>query len=409
MRIYFITTKLNFRTAGGSIEEYDLIIRTWQKLGNEVIAVTTFPEGNNIPEQLPYEVITDSIKSRGLLGLQIGIYKLFKKYEKQADFFHIDGHIFMYGAGLYRRLGGKVPVEAFINRELICWPENESALFPKKKTGVLKKLKKKIRWLIERYIGMFLANGVDIFTTVSPTFRAEYEKFGLKKGALVIGDPLDYKRIMHNAAIDQEHYIKRNKQTGPLTIFYSSRMAPAKGFDMLLTGLSYVRNKDKFRIVLGGTGPEEPYVKDMIRELKLEKYVELVGWTPKDKLYELYKQADIFIQADWMFFGTSMSLLYAMAFGVPSILPGGGGLEWNAQDSAIYFRYRDPIDLAVKIEILGADRELRARLSRNCYKRIFSDEMDYEKQITRVHQAMQDLLVGRTKDKSFDATRMRHS
>ncbi len=390
MRIYFFTTKLNFRTAGGSIEEFDLMIRTWQRLGHEVIAVTTFPEGNDIPEKLPYEVIEESIENRGLLGLQVGIYKLFKKYGKQADFFHIDGHIFMYGAGAYRRMGGKIPVEAFINRELMCWPENESTLFPipKKKIGLLKSLKKKIRWFVERYIGMPLANGVDIFSTVSPTFRAEYEKFGLKKGALVIGDPLDYRKIMREAGVDQDDYLKRNKQSGPLTIFYSSRMAPAKGFDMLLTGFSHVRNKDDFKLVLGGNGPEEPYVKDMIRDLKLEKYVELVGWTPKEKLYELYKQADIFIQADWMFFGTSMSLLYALAFGVPCILPGGGGLQWNAQDSAVYFRYRDPKDLGEKIEYLGAHPELRAELSRNCYKRIFGEEMDYEKQIARVLQAM---------------------
>src|SRR3989339_29442 len=98
MKIYFITSKLNFKTSGGSIEEFDLMMRTLIELGNEVVAVTAFSEANNIPHALPYQVIEENIPRRGLLGIQEGIFKLLKKYEHDADFFHVDGHLFLYGA-----------------------------------------------------------------------------------------------------------------------------------------------------------------------------------------------------------------------------------------------------------------------------------------------------------------------
>lgn len=392
MKIFFITSKLDFRTAGGSVEEFDLMMRTLQGLGNSVTAITVFSKVNDIPAQLPYQLIEENIPSRRLLGIQKGIFQILKKYSKDADLFHIDGHLFLYGAGLYRRLGGKVPISAFFNRELNCWPEDKSTLFYTNKDSLFVRCKKTIRWYLEKYIGMPIANGIDLRSFISPMYKALYENFGMRKdNNLVIGDPLDFKKIMKSAGILEDSYRKRNKRNGPIIIFYSSRMAPGKGFDILLTGFSKVKNKKNFHLILGGSGPEELLVRKMIKDLKLEAYVELPGWVSKEKLYELYKKADIFIQADWRFEGTSMSLLYAMAFGVPSILPGGGGLEWNAKKSALYFKYKDFDDLARKIEQLGDDYKLREELSRQCYVRIAEDEINCEKQVGRLNKRMEQL------------------
>lgn len=390
MRIFFITSKLNFRTAGGSIEEFDLMIRTLQELGNEVTTLTVFPSGNKIPLPLPYKVVEEKIQASGLLGIQWGIFKLLKKYEAQADIFHLDGHLFLYGAGLYRHLGGKVPVSAFFNRELSSWPENKSFFFRTPSDGLLLILKKRLRFYIEKCIGMPLANGLDLCSFISPMFQIEYEKFGLntKGKSLVIGDPIDLKKISEKNSITEESYIKRNKKNSPLIIFYSSRMASGKGFDVLLTAFSKVKNKEDFHLILGGAGPEEKMVKKMIADFGLRKYVELPGWVDKTQLFAYHKQADIFIQADWMIYGTSISLLYAMAFGLPCILPGGGGLEWVASDCALYFKNRDTDDLARKIEQLGGDYSLRAQLSHNCFLRLANENFNYENQIGKLYNGM---------------------
>jgi glycosyltransferase involved in cell wall biosynthesis len=390
MKIYFITSKLNFVHAGGSVEEFDLMIRTLRELVNDVTAVTVFSHANDIPAELPYRVIKEQITSRGLIGIQKQAYRILKKYERDADVFHIDGHLLLYAAGCYRRLGGRVPVHAFFNRELMCWPDDESTLFRqyKKHVPLFVRMKKKIRWCVERYAGMPIANGIDAASFISPQYRDMYERFGFRRGGIVTGDPVDFDKIMREGRADEAPYAERATHDGPITLFYSSRMAPGKGFDMLLEGFSRVRSKEQFRLILGGSGPEEPFVRRRIGELNLEPYVTLTGWMSKDELFAQYRRADIFIQADWRLEGTSISLLYAMAFGVPSIIYGGGGLEWVAKDCAICFRYRDPDDLARSIERLGGDAEARQRLSANCRRRIREDELNYRVQIGRMYEEM---------------------
>jgi glycosyltransferase involved in cell wall biosynthesis len=395
MRIIFITSKLNFVDSGGSIEEFDLMIKTLIGLGNQIKVITAFSHGNKIPADLPYKVIEEKIPTSSLLKIQYGIFKLLRKYSNDADIFHIDGHLFLYGAGFYRFAGGKIPIEAFFNREIGCMPDNISTYFYKDhKNSLLKIARKKIRLFIEKYIGMPIANKIDIASIISPQFKAEYQKLGFKKNndLLVIGDPFDYKSLMKENQISESSYTQRNKSSGVINILYSSRMAPNKGFDVLLMGFNELENKENFRLILGGSGPEEKNVKDFIQKNRLDPYVELTGWVSKEKLFNLHKQADIFIQADWRPEGTSISLLYAMAFGIPSILPGGGGLAWVAKNSALYFRPKDYKDLAKKIEQLGNDPQLRTELSRNCYLRLAEDEMNFERQIGRVYQEMKRVV-----------------
>ena len=390
MRIVFLTSKLNFETSGGSIEEIDFIIKELQSLGNEVTVVTVFSRNNKIPAPLPYKVIEENVRANGLLGIQAAGFKLLRKYENQADFFHIDAHLFMYGAGLYKLLGGKVPIAAFFNMYLICWPQWISSLLPQPKENIFTKIKKSVRWRAEKYVGMPLANQINLFSFVSPTLRAMYEDFGIRhsNNDLVIGDPIDFQKIRRENGIIGDSYIKRNKTSGPITIFFSSRMTPGKGFDILLKGFSKIKNKDNFKLILGGTGSEEKMLHKFSKDIGVSKWVTFTGWVSKEQLYNFYKTADIFIQADWWPAGTSISLIYALAFGVPSILPAGGGLQWNAGKGALYFKYRDTDDLARKIEQLGSNPELRAELSRQCALRLADKDFDYKAHIQNLNSAL---------------------
>ncbi|TSC56505.1 MAG: hypothetical protein Greene041679_516 [Parcubacteria group bacterium Greene0416_79] len=384
MRIVFLTSKLNFETSGGSVEELDLLMRTLQDLRNEVKTITAFSSNNRIPQPRPYGVIEDQITSMRLLGIQWQCYRILKKYEKGADLFHIDGHLFLYGAGLYRLLGGKVPVAAYFNYYLMCWGDTALSLTPYPKEHIFIRIKKKIRWMIEKYIGMPIANRINLFAFVSPTLKAVYEEFGLRKdpNTFVIGDLIDFEKIMRENGITEESYRARNKRSGPFNLFYCSRMIRGKGFDLLLDGFSRVRVKKNLKLILSGTGPEAPLIRSMVKDLHLEPYVEMPGWVPWQQLLDFYRTTDIFVQVGWKPEGTSISQLYAMAFGIPSILPKGGGLEWQAKQTAYYVENGNADELAAAIETLAGDFELRATLSRNCYARIGEDSLNYRKQIS---------------------------
>lgn len=389
MKIYFFTSKLNFETAGGSIEEFDLMMQTLISLGNEAVAVTTFSELNKIPHALPYEVIEENIRRRSLIGSQRAILALFKKYEKDADFFHVDGHLFLYGAGAYRRLGGKVPVSAFFNRELGCWPPDRSALIGGREP-LWRVLKRHVRWLVERMIGMPLANGIDVREFISPMYQTMYENFGLHcaGNCMVLGDPIDLRGIMQKNGITEMSYRERMFHRRPIQLFFSSRMVAGKGFDLILAGFARVKNKENFRLILGGDGPEQSKIQEMAKNLDILPYIDFPGWTPKEKLFEYYKRSDVFIQVGWRPEGTSISLLYALAFGLPMIVPRNTGLAWQAGSAALTVENGNHDELARAIERLGEDVELREQLSANCYSHIADEQLDYRLVIERWYQAM---------------------
>jgi len=373
---------MNFSSSGGSVEELDIIIRTLQKFGNDVVVVTAFSKNNQIPHNLPYKIVEENISATDLLGIQLAAIKLLKKYETQADFFHIDGHLFLYGAGIYRRLKGSVPVAALFNSYLAGLPDNLITSFAYPTDGLIGKIKKKIRYLAERYLGMWLAKSIDLCAFVSPPLQKVYENFGLRaKRHMVIGDLIDFDSLKKENNIFCGCYSERKSQDGLIKILFSSRMIRGKGFDLLLDGFSLVKDKHKFRLIIGGSGPDEHFVVERIKKLSLEPYVEIPGWVAKEKLFDYYRQADIFAQVGWKPEGTSISLLYAMLFGIPSILPRGGGLEWQAGNCAIYVNNGNPEELASAIELLGNDESLRKKLSDECYNRIGREQFNCDKMV----------------------------
>ena len=106
--------------------------------------VTVYSHKNKIDKALPYSVISEQFKTFHQLPVQYFIWQLLKKYSSQADVFHIEGQ-YMYGAGLYRLFGGKIPVVAFYNREFISWPSEDGQ--KEKQVSGLKRLKNYLLYL----------------------------------------------------------------------------------------------------------------------------------------------------------------------------------------------------------------------------------------------------------------------
>lgn len=394
MRIVFVTSKLNFATAGGSVDEIDLMMRVFGGFGALVTAVTVFSHLNRIDRALPYRVVPEQIHSRGLLGIHREAFALFRKYEHEADVFFVDGHLMLYAAGFYRLCGGQTPVLLFFNRELSAWPQNSSPFFLPPRQSFWRRVKARVRFLFEKYLSMLLVWCADFYTFTNPFLEKAYRGFNLRTAgkSFVFCDPYELDAVMRESGVGEDTYRKRNRQAGPVILFYSSRMAAGKGFDLLVTAFAKVKAKERFQLVLGGTGPEEALVRKLVCDLRLEQYVRFTGWVPRDELRRMLRdQADIFVQARWRSDMTSLSLTEAMAFGLPSIVPSGGGLEWTASGAAITFRPDDTDDLALAIERLGGDPVLREKLSAVCYRRLHDEEVDYRKTLPKLYSLLGQL------------------
>lgn len=161
------------------------------------------------------------------------------------------------------------------------------------------------------------------------------EKFGLKfyKYALPYTDTFDSKFKLGNPAIKTsivpegvgpEYFaIKRKK---PEFILFLGRFdVGQKGIDLLLEAYAKVQDKISYPLVLAGKGPDQEKISQLIKNLKLESKVKIVGPAYGEKKFELLSKA-LFVAFPSRHEGFSLFVLEAMAaslalvsFDIPSL------------------------------------------------------------------------------------------
>lgn len=385
MRIIFFTTKLNFETGGGSTPELDLRVRALQDLGHEVRVVTLFPGINRGAMPAAYEVIEERIGTSGQFVIQLGVYRMFKKYERWAEVFHVDGSVFLYGAGFYRMFGGKIPVIVGLNRE-----QSSSAPYRKRHNPfsfirAFVSLRRNIRHALERTIGVYIANHADRFTFSSPMLRDFYIRFGLdRKKSFFVDDFRDADEALRHK---RGSHIRKGNEFVVLT---GGRMVWDKGLDLVLSAVSQMQNRERIRIIMAGEGPELEPLKKLARELGIGTAVQFTGWLSMDQLYTQLQNSDCLIVPCWRKEIASVLIFHANAVGVPVICPAGGALEWFAGGAALTFEDLNTCDLAEKITLLMRDGKLCAKLVERGFAR--ARELDYRKSAKELDAILRDVV-----------------
>ena len=229
MRIVMFASKLNFETAGGSVLDLHLKAKSLYELGHAVTVVTAFSLANKINQSLPYVVKEEDVSAAGWTSQQRGIYKLLKKYEPEADVFYIDGNNFLYGGGAYRLLGGIISVIGFFNIKLSCWSDTQNN--DKKKQTLLAKLKRRIRLLVEKNLGVPVANHLDAFIFTTPMVEKLYLDFGFKKNkSHVIPDFVNTQDIINQEGLTSEVIATHQASTPPGKLILLRPDDPREGF-----------------------------------------------------------------------------------------------------------------------------------------------------------------------------------
>ena len=384
MRIILLTSKLNFTTAGGSVAELHLKAKGLRELGHDVTVVTAFSRANALPEPLPYHYKEEWVTSRGLLGIQYHAWRIFRKYAPDADAFYLDGQIFIYGAGLYRLLGGSVPITSFFNTRLNCWSDtsgNAASL------SVLKRIKKKIRYHLEHWLGVPIANASDAFVFNTPMVEKLYLDWGFDgRKSTVIEDFADMRGIATAHHITHERIVLHQKNQKVLTLFAAGRMIKEKGFDIVLRAFARLKDKESYRLVMSGGGPDKERLEALAKELDIEPFVTFPGWVSKEQLARLFENAHIFIFPKWWIEYGSAILTEALAFGLPCIIPSGGALEWLTEGKQPTFRNDSGEELAQRIEKLGDNENLRIQAGEDARAR--TETLDYRILAKRLSDVM---------------------
>jgi glycosyltransferase involved in cell wall biosynthesis len=132
---------------------------------------------------------------------------------------------------------------------------------------------------------------------------------------------------------------------------------------------------------LGMVGPDKDgtlkVVEQKIRELEIQDSVTIYGRLPKEEWIKLSKDYDIFINPT-DFDNTPISVIEAMALGLPVVSTNAGGIPYLLSDgvNALLVPVKDKDQMENKVRMLLADNDLGIRLSENARK--FVEGFDWE-------------------------------
>lgn len=142
-----------------------------------------------------------------------------------------------------------------------------------------------------------------------------------------------------------------------------ARLIPEKGISDLLQAFSIVRRDGVDAcLVVVGDGPDRADFVSQASVLGVSGDVSFLGW--QDDAQSFMRCFDVFVLSSWSE-GTPLSVMEAMAAGVPVIVTGVGGLRDLVEHmrTGVMVDARSPRDLATAIKTLLKNSALRARLS----------------------------------------------
>lgn len=144
-----------------------------------------------------------------------------------------------------------------------------------------------------------------------------------------------------------------------------STLHPHKNFDRLLVAFARVRHSHpRVRLIVAGLrGFHARAVEERRAQLGLETSVELTGWIPRGRLYQLFRTALAFIYPS-EFEGFGLPVLEALAAGVPTACSNIEPLASLAGGAALLFDPHSADEIAACLCRLLEDEALRAELSR---------------------------------------------
>lgn len=205
----------------------------------------------------------------------------------------------------------------------------------------------------------------------------------VKKKAVEWGFPADRVTVFPWGVDLKRFSLKSGQKKSKELVFLSTRSwEPRYGIDVALKGfaLAVQQNKDLKLIMLSG-GTQEGWVRNFIRENKLEQNVELRGQINNDVLSQIYHSAQVYLSASHVD-GSSVALMEALACGTPALVSDiPSNLEWVSDGvEGWIFKDGETADLARAILSIAAHPEKLAAASKHARQKA-EQNADWKKNI----------------------------
>jgi glycosyltransferase involved in cell wall biosynthesis len=160
-------------------------------------------------------------------------------------------------------------------------------------------------------------------------------------------------------------------------LVYIGSLNPQDGVDYLLRALKhlvYDLKREDFYCVIMGSGDSLDDLRQMTRQLKLEKFVELTGWISDEDLQANLAAADICMDPDPSSplndVSTWIKVMEYMACAKPIVTFDLKETRYSARDAAVYVPCNDELAFAKATALLMDDSALREKMGRYGRERV---------------------------------------
>lgn len=158
--------------------------------------------------------------------------------------------------------------------------------------------------------------------------------------------------VVYNG-VDTKRFIPRCKKDNErLEIISVGNLIELKGHDITLKAMAKVieQGYSKLHLTIYGRGDKEKELKNLVAELKIQKYVTFGGYISYDQIAEKMRRADLFVLPSW-YEAVGCVYLESMASGTPVIGCRGNGIDEIIQDRKNSYLVR-PHNIEDVIEII---------------------------------------------------------
>jgi glycosyltransferase involved in cell wall biosynthesis len=215
---------------------------------------------------------------------------------------------------------------------------------------------------------------VDRFLAISSYYGTMFSKW--------VGiDPNKIDVVYPGVALNDYRDLTPDTSSRPLTVGFLARFVPEKGLHLLVDAFATLIRSGEFQnlqLVAGGymSSAYKTYINGIRKKIKdngLEDRVKLLGTLDRTQKLNLFRQMDVFSVPAPYREPKGISILEALAAGVPVVQPEHGSYpEWiQATQGGLLCRPHDSVDLADKLAMLLRDAELRKRLGQQGRKAVF--------------------------------------
>ncbi len=241
----------------------------------------------------------------------------------------------------------------------------------------------------------FALQKADAFSCDCDTVRKKANAFRMFSDAEIVQFPWGVKQAVFSPAGPLPVSDKFARRAGTTTFIYTRSCEPLYGSDVLLDAFAQARSKNPaLHLLLLGDGAQDRNILSFIKAHDLNGAISVVGSQPMETLPMWFRAADAYVscaKSD----GTSISLLEAMATGLPVIVTDiPSNREWVAEPKNGWLARSGSAEAVAEKMLLVAELtpQEREKIS-ECNRRIVAERADWDKNFPRLLEMYKRLVA----------------